>query len=505
MRLLPSRPLWHISQVRTGLVLAGFCASALLTACGGGDSASTATPATPTSPSVVTPAPTPVAASSAPVVTLVGKNRVVGNTQYSYSASLTNGVASAWEWLWGDNGSSGRAATDKKVWLRPGSYSTKVTATVNGTAVSATQTTSVIARPVALGLSHSCAITAGNTVNCWGDNFYGQLGLGDRLERRVPTAVPGLTDVVGLAANNDNTCALKGDGTVRCWGYNAYGQLGDGSTVDKASPVAVAGLTNVTGIALGVGHSCAVKADGTAFCWGSGTGGQLGNGQMSNQSIPVQVKGLSAVVALATGQGFSCAQLADGRVSCWGTNGYGELATGVVTVANTADAQTTSLSNVVALSAGWNHACAVISDGSVSCWGRNNVGQIADGNSLASSPTPKIVAGLSGVAAISSGQASNCALVSSDGSLRCWGDNLYSQLGTSSSGRASSATPIAINGFANVASVGMGSWHSCALQNDGAVQCWGSNGSGRLGSGNPSNAAEQATPLAVVGGSTYWK
>ena len=114
------------------------------------------------------------------------------------------------------------------------------------------------------GYGHTCALTVTGTVVCWGGNRSGQIGNGEESVNPVPpTTVPGLGQVVALAAGFESTCALRADGTVQCWGGGALGQLGNG-TEDRPTPAEVVGLTNVKAITGGATHYCAIR--GTAAC-----------------------------------------------------------------------------------------------------------------------------------------------------------------------------------------------------------------------------------------------
>jgi hypothetical protein len=150
------------------------------------------------------------------------------------------------------------------------------------------------------------------------------------------TSAPKGAVVTAISAGWSSACALMSSGTVKCWGDNTNGQLGNGTTTNSSTPVAISGLSGVTAISAGNGAACALLADGTARCWGLNGVGGLGNGTTTNSSTPVAVSGLSGVIAISAGNNnAACALLSGGSVKCWGYNVLGGLGNGTTTNSST--------------------------------------------------------------------------------------------------------------------------------------------------------------------------
>jgi alpha-tubulin suppressor-like RCC1 family protein len=241
------------------------------------------------------------------------------------------------------------------------------------------------ATALALGYEHSCALLDGGEVACWGQNYFGQLGLGmeryDQPFRDRPEKVPGLAETSRrIAAGGYHTCVLSATGKVYCWGDNRHGQLGDGTDVERPSPVAVKGLPGaVREVVAGGFHTCAVTEAGQVYCWGQNRWGQVGDGSQVDRTEAVHVAGLrGAAAALALGQEHTCARMADGSVECWGSNAIGQLGIGGGESSPTPRRVDLAMP-VAGLAAGGHHTCGWAERGSWSCWGQNYYGQLGDG------------------------------------------------------------------------------------------------------------------------------
>jgi alpha-tubulin suppressor-like RCC1 family protein len=358
-----------------------------------------------------------------------------------------------------------------------------------GTARLTAEPTAYVA--VSVAGEHSCALIDDGAVQCWGVNEDGELGDGTLVSRSVPTPVVGLTGpAIAVAAAQDYSCALIQGGGVQCWGVNNNGELGDGTTDDSTTAVTVTGLAGpATAVSATGGTTCALITGGTMQCWGNNDFGEMGTGNTTDSLTPVSVTGLAgAVTAIATGQNYTCALITGGTVQCWGLNSSGQLGDGTSGSfnSNPTPISVAGLSGAaIAVVASNGHTCALITGGTVQCWGRNSDGQLGDGTKVDRTTPVTVVDSeddpLTGVTAISASPQYTCAVIE-DGGIRCWGDNGIGELGTGTTDDSTTAVPVVDLGGAAL-SVDGGFVSTCAFIEGGSIQCWGSNFDGNLGDG----------------------
>jgi alpha-tubulin suppressor-like RCC1 family protein len=267
------------------------------------------------------------------------------------------------------------------------------------------------------------------------------------------------------------------DGAVKCWGSDDDGQLGrDGP---PAPATAVPGITRAAGVTAGADHTCAVLEDARVMCWGSNRRGQLGRHVLERGKIiptPAPVATISAARRVAAGGEHTCALVEDGGVKCWGRNDAGQLGDGSTTD-SVVPVGVHGISGAVTLAAGRLHTCALLRDGAARCWGANTAGQL--GNPRL---TPSLVAvaieRLPPATAIAAGDAHSCALLG-NGTVRCWGSNEVGQLGVGAAGGIVTS-PVPLPGILGVVALGAGGTQTCAVLMEGTQLCWGTDGPARL-------------------------
>jgi alpha-tubulin suppressor-like RCC1 family protein len=381
---------------------------------------------------------------------------------------------------------------------------------------------------------NQCAVRQGK-VKCWGENIYGQLGLGDNKSRGDDPGEMGScldevdlgdVNVVSIAGSNTgNRCALLSDGGVKCWGLGSVGNLGYGDLIDRiASQYLGNNLqkidlgTGLTAKSLIAGHRyyCAILSNDKVKCWGmfteytyfSGNPGFIGDqaGEMGDNLAYINLPTGRTAKKLAAGSLGTCAILDDDTLYCWNkkcsptsgsytgptftcsemnTNG---IATGLIPVGG----------SVADVSIGIQTVCAVLTTGQIRCWGGNGSGELGVGDtvgrySISEIPSIPFVDLGTGMTAnkVSVGINHVCALLT-NAQVKCWGHNSHGQLGLENSfDRGGAPGEMGDNlPFVNLGSgrttinISASLYSTCALLDDHTVKCWGYNGEGRLGQGD---------------------
>jgi len=292
-----------------------------------------------------------------------------------------------------------------------------------------------------------------------------------------------------------HSCVVDFGGQVFCFGRNDSSQLGTGDHELRGEPTLVAGLTGIAQVSAGMNFTCARGSAGEVWCWGLNSDGQLGIGLNDTfRETPTQVVGITDAVELSARRFHACALLANGQLWCWGNNENGQL--GDLSIARRnqpVQAQLPDGLEIVELATGGYHTCVLSSEGRVWCWGGSWGGQLGDGTTGTYRREPQEVPDLENIVTIGLGEEHSCALAT-DGRLWCWGAmNIdVAQLGAGHLG--GSNVPVEVAGITDAVEIRTGMYHSCARLQDGHVRCWGYNHVGQLGDESHHNRVEPVEP-----------
>jgi LPXTG-motif cell wall-anchored protein len=347
-------------------------------------------------------------------------------------------------------------------------------------------------KKLSAGAAHTCAIGVSNQVYCWGWNYAGQFGNGNTTDSSTAVSIAGWSGTA-IAAGDEHTCVLGTTGAVTCAGYGTFGTLGGGNNNSSSTPV-TAIASGASKIFAGTYFNCALLINNTAQCWGHNTWGQLGDGTWNHKNVPTTVVGVSGIQDMSLGAISTCALVSGGAVKCWGDNSYGQLGNGGVGQYSFSAVDVTGLSSgVVALASSAYSHCAVLSTGTVKCWGRNRYGQLGNGTTT-NSNTPVSVSGLNSRVHNIAGQGDAYCVITETYSTYCWGGNGFGELGDGTT--TDRSAPVAVSGVTGAVAVSRSNFNTCVVLNTGGAKCWGRNHVGQLGnnSGQDSN-----TQVDVIG------
>lgn len=342
---------------------------------------------------------------------------------------------------------------------------------------------------VAAGEGFTCAAAGDGRTFCWGSRRAGRLGdggSGDVATRPVRVEADLRSDLRfdTVAAGPGHACGLTSGGEAYCWGRNDAGQLGaaapgrcttdDGTVACSTRAARAVAPLRFRALAVGGAHTCGITGSDRLLCWGANAAGQLGAGGFGPGG-PEPRAVLPAVADVAAGDLHTCALSLAGDVLCWGANGDGQL--GDRTFVPRPAPTVVTIRGGTGLTAGARHGCVLAP---AHCWGRGGEGQIGDGEAL-TVPFPVRLASDREFVLLTAGRAHTCG-VAAGGEGLCWGDGSAGALGVGGTPDARTApTPVA--GDRSWSSLSAGGGHTCGVDADAGLWCWGRNDSGQIGDG----------------------
>ena len=365
---------------------------------------------------------------------------------------------------------------------------------------------SVIA--VAAGEAHTCAASQEGLVRCWGAPGDGRLAQPDFTEELIGDDEPPSdwgpvqvgAGVVALDAGQYHTCAITEDAQLVCWGANSFRQcgyeevddfsdaVGDDEHPEDKGPVPLSG-GDVLQVSAGATHTCVLFEGGNVACWGQGGSGRLGYGSTDNTPAE-QAPDAQGFVALpgpaemiTTGDEHTCALIEGGDVVCWGRGNEGQLGYG--NPDNVGDGEGEDVSDAgtveiggeaIDISAGANHTCVALDDGTVRCWGSNSSGQITTDDDIGERKVPTEADAITfdrDAIGVECGRSFSCAILEG-GEVTCWGAREGHANPEFYGGQDEPQPPVPLGG--PIESMASGWSHSCAIMGSGGLRCWGGGG-----------------------------
>ena len=336
-------------------------------------------------------------------------------------------------------------------------------------------------RHISTGDDHSCASTEDGQLYCWGAGTYGRLGVDGESDRFLPTSVGSGGPWEFIAAGSDHSCAVAGEGRWQCWGLRPLG---------SSTPTAVALDEELTAIAAGESHSCAL-ADGpedSAWCWGhrQNFGIDGGSSDTEHHQSPQQITLAHAGgFSIAAGESHTCFVSVVGDAHCWGRGEEGQLGHGPMqdeSIPVEVDDRLGDIQGWSMLVAGEHYSCGLDVDDELWCWGENDLGQLGLGSNDDDFGTPQRVSSDDGWLHVAAKFRHTCA-IDVEEQLWCWGWNAHGQVGVEGEGQFED-DPQRVDNSSGWGDVAVGFGHTCGVDGNHQLWCWGRNNHGQLGLGS---------------------
>lgn len=355
---------------------------------------------------------------------------------------------------------------------------------------------------LATGSKHTCAIRSiDKKILCWGDNESGQLGTGDNKKSLLPIhieEVPGVSGYKEVAAYDEHTCALTIDGNIYCWGSDISGE----QSVGKVIPTIVSSTRKFKSLKTGRKHACAIGEDDKIYCWGQ-QDARLGS-LPGNKTIPTKISNNESYTQIFIGNKNSCGITTDSFLRCWGVNDDGALGSGnSMSKAAAESPQGWQTKKVKSVAMGAEHTCAILENGDLYCWGRNQVYQFGITGSVIET-SPKHLKPGQKFEKVYAGGDHTC-VIDILGETECWGFNLFGETGILSTFYSNNTKfqGETFSYFSLGVSAGTGQGHACAILSNDGLKCWGSNVFGQLGIGEPSQFESSSFQFKKISAGYY--
>ena len=350
------------------------------------------------------------------------------------------------------------------------------------------------------GKHQTCAVRGSGTdatLRCWGRNDMGQLGTEARVDAPAPVDVPEVVAPLDVDVATDHACAVDQLGDISCWGDNTHGR------VSAQGPAGILGPTtfshprmNFVGVCATDSTTCGLSERGRLICWGTNNSGLLGTSLNAGARVEHHVEPFPArrFATVACGGAHMCGTTFNGESVCWGSNDRGQLGAGITDPVSGQPLKINSPTPNTKygyFSLGEKSSCGVAYNGDLYCWGDNSQKQLSSAVVNESTNLPTLYRGIyledeaaiPYVSEVALGDSHTCATLREDGTLRCWGSNLYGQLATTPD-KATEDVSNPTDSFITtpLSALAAGARHTCGF--DGSqLLCWGDKANGRLGRG----------------------
>jgi alpha-tubulin suppressor-like RCC1 family protein len=328
---------------------------------------------------------------------------------------------------------------------------------------------------IVAGPTHYCAVANDGSIRCWGN----PTALGDFASGPAAGATPvvlqGIANVTDIGASALSTCVVRADGGVDCFGK------------DRPQPVRVAPGIAAKRLALGDTRSCLVTTADELWCWGDSESTGKGDAALALANDKASAAVMTAPVGYAIG--------ASGALFSWGADDT-MLGRDTSLTADWTPALVAGLPPALQVAASDQHVCALALDGRLFCWGHDDNGALGLGSfRTVATPTEVFFGGVAWPAQIAVAVTHSCARMS-DATLTCWARvNASGELGRPELTGVYVPTNVSLTKPVAAVATGIGS--TCILATDGSIQCWGDNAYGQLGLG-ARDTGRHPVPTTVV-------